>query len=441
MIDTIVIKLHHVSKYTLTKTKFEADSIKGETTVLVNDDTGLLDTNTKVRAIMYHDSDSIIPLTKRSNYLIPSSHYLLSYFYKVTDDSVEFNFSIPKYLFGTNIFQFVPYFDQSSDSCFQYFKEFIQDFITSFFPEKIDLSDIELNRIDLCYNQFFQSKNDALRYLDAQKELLVKYARSSKNKFKTWDTSFMYVTGRYSFKIYHKGEEFKKKDKMELIKRNPKGYNIADLGELSDRILRYEITFRKSMLNYLFKDSKMEDIYFPFNLSNHDETARFRARNKQHFEYCIDFQKNSKTFFLNVDPWNGVVNMFAEFDKQLFGLCFDFFWNYVNKFQLEPKKSIKEIQENIDQMNADVELKNKFNRKQDQTKEKSRLTMLALLAQEYPMETLRTMQIIPQSTYYRYMKELKQIGVITENRMPVSVPKPSLDYLDYKYYFGRYHLK
>lgn len=441
MIDTIVIKLHHVSKYPLTQTKFQSDTIKGETTILVNDDTGLLDNNTKVRAIMYHDSDSIIPLTKRSNYLIPSSHYLLSYFYKIQDDSVEFNFSIPKYLFGTNIFQFVPYFDQSSESCFKYFKEFINDFITGFFPEKIDLSDIELNRIDFCYNQFFHSKNDALRYLDSQKELLVKYARSSKNKFRSYDTSLMYTTARYSFKIYHKGEEFKKHDRGELIKRNPKAYNITELSEMADRILRYEITFRKSMLNYLFKENNLHDLYFPFNLQNHAETANFRARNKQHYEYCVDYHNNSKSFFLDVDPWNGVINMIAEFDNCLFDICFKFFWDYVKKFQLEPKKSIKEIQENIDQLNADVQLKNKFNRKQEQTKEKSRLTMLALLAQEYPMETLRTMQIIPQTTYYRYMKELKQIGVITENRLPISVSKPSLDYLDYKYYFGRYHLK
>lgn len=440
MIDTIVIKLHHVSKYPLTKTKYESKSKTTISTLEVDETETKFKNNSKISALMYHDNDTIIPLTKRDSVFIPSSHYLLSYFYQVRHDSIEFNFSIPKYLWGTNVLQFVKYSSQDITDVWLLFQDFINQFLLKQFPDKIDLNDLELCRFDMCYNQFFPSKMDALRYMDAQEQLIVKYARSSINRVRHYKgEGFEYVTDRYKFKVYHKGTEFSKHDKKKLAKNNPKGFNISDLQDKADMILRYEVTYRRSQINYLFKQFKLHNNYMGFDTDSEDAHQWQRVLNPSYYRYSLDYIDRSKTFLMSTANHDPVINLTATFDIKVFSLCWNFFWDYVKKFQLHPKLSIHDVQRNIDQINDSILFKNKIRSKQQQTKEKSRLTMLALLAQEYPLEEIRKMGIIPKTTYYRYQKELKQIGVISENRLPITIIPPKLDFQEYKYYFGRYH--
>jgi len=68
-----------------------------------------------------------------------------------------------------------------------------------------------------------------LKYLEQQKKLKDKYSRSSTNGAGDYDTSLTYKTKRYSFKIYHKGTEFRQNDKRKLADNNPTGIDIDDL--------------------------------------------------------------------------------------------------------------------------------------------------------------------------------------------------------------------
>jgi hypothetical protein len=352
MIDTIHFKLKNVSKYPLTRNQYEATTRTGETTVSVDRDTGEFLENSKIRAILHHDSNSLIPLSKRSSFHIASSNYNLSYFYNITSDFISFEFAIPKYMYGTNILQFVKYFSQDCNTIYDALYDFVKGFCSKHFLDVIDLNDIELCRLDLCYNQFFNSRYDALKYLSEQKELLKKFARNSKNDFRTYDTSLLYTTKRYSFKIYHKGTEFKKHDKLELAKRNPTQHQIAELQEISDKILRYEITFRKAQIDYLFEHNELHKKYVGQFI---DEQSRswMRIINRPFYDRSIEFCENSKTYtFGDVTPDLAVDTGMVKFDRAVFATMFNFFWDYVKKYQLRQKLSVFDVVQKIDALNA-----------------------------------------------------------------------------------------
>lgn len=440
MIDTIKITLSNVSKYPIIKTQYERATNEGNTTIDIDYDTGEFLENTKIRAILHHDSNSLIPLTKRGKLHIASSTYDLSYKYNVQQDTVDFEFSIPKYLYGTNILQFVNYFDQDYQAQYNKLMHFIRTFADKHFIEKIDLFDLFLNRIDLCYNQFFASKFDALKYLNEQKQLLAKYERNSKNEGVSFGTSLTYVTKRYSFKIYHKGTEFKKHDKVKLANKNPTGENIEYLQEVSDKILRYEITFRKAQIDYLFRENKLYGPYVK-DILTRDAGQWLRVINPRAYKDQLNFTETGKNYVFAKMPLNDcLLNNTVYFSADIFKVIYEFFWEYVKKYQLDCKMSVYDVLKKVDQKNAERDqIKDDLVRRK-MSYNKPMITVLALLSQTYSIDELRKSGLMPKSTFHHYQSRLKKLGFTSLNRL-VDVVAPSLDYLDYKYYFGKHHSK
>jgi len=101
MIDTINLKLSNVKSYPLTKLRFEQTGKTGQTVVEVNEVTGECIETSHTRALLHHDTGNFIPLTKRNSLYVPSSHYTLSYKYNIVSDCIDFDFAIPKYIYGT----------------------------------------------------------------------------------------------------------------------------------------------------------------------------------------------------------------------------------------------------------------------------------------------------------------------------------------------------
>lgn len=198
---------------------------------------------------------------------VPSSHYTLLYNIDDKRGHVDFNFSIPKYVFGTNIHQFIPHkFDNDlmseimwSDNVNENIDEGyyrLMRFIKQFFESMnigIRWYDVQIMRLDMCFNQIFSSKDEALLVLEQQKRIARKRQTSSTDDMFPFNTSLYYVGEGYSQKIYWKGAEFRNNDKKELIKINEKNgkqkFEIQRLEELADRTLRYETTFRSSWMS------------------------------------------------------------------------------------------------------------------------------------------------------------------------------------------------
>jgi hypothetical protein len=437
MIDTLNFKLNNVSKYPLVKTQYERTSRVGQTTIEIDQDTGEYLENHQIRALLHHDSDSLMSLSKRSSFFIASSHYTVSYFYNISGDYIDFNFSIPKYCYGTNVLQFIKYFDQGANATYDHFMSFLFTFVKKHFIQAIDLEDIEITRLDLCYNQFFNSKYDALKYLSDQKELMKKFARNSKNDFRSYDTSLMYLTKRYSFKIYHKGTEFIKNDRKELLKNNPTGFPLGVLEDQSNRILRYEITFRKSMIDYLFRQNKLENDYVTFKPNQH---AGVRKAYPEHYRRAVEFAENGKRYVLaKVDPIEAVHTSTVQFSQRIFNTMFDYFWEYVKKFQLNRKMSLQELITKIDERNEVRDTIQNQAVRRKASYNKPMLTILAMLTSYESLDEIRKKDLVPRSTFFHYQKKLKELGVTSHGRL-LDMPAPGLDYSDYKFYFGHRHL-
>ncbi|MES2110954.1 MAG: phage/plasmid replication protein [Bacteroidota bacterium] len=440
MIDTLNFRLNNVTKYPLTRTQYEATTSTGETHVVVDENTGEVADNRKIRAILHHDSDSLIPLSKRSTIYIKSSHYSVSYFYNITQDFIDFNLSIPKYLYGTNIIQFVKYFSQDCNTTYDALVDFVKSFVHKHFIDVIDMKDIELTRLDLCYNQFFNSKFDAMKYLLEQKELLTKHARSTKNDYRNYDSSFMYITKRYSFKVYHKGTEFFKNDRKELIKKNPTGHGVDELKEISDKILRYEVTFRKAQINYLFEQKECHLPYVKF-LQNESARKSFRLLNRDLYDRSIEFCEQGKHFvFAPISQDEAIRTQTVSFDRIIFAHMFNFFWDTVKKYQLKQRLSVYDVVKKVDDLNKKRDQATSKALRAKLSYNKPMIVALATLTQYESIDALRKSGLFSKPTFYRYQKKLKDLGIDSEARL-TDMPPPTLDYVDYKYYFGRHHIK
>lgn len=443
MIDTIEFKLNNVTDYPLVKTQFERDTKVGSTHIVVDEDTGEVFENSKIRAMLHHDTGNIMPLTKRSSFYIASSHYNVSYVYNAAQNFISFNFAIPKYLYGTNVLQFIRYYSQSPQDIYRYLLEFMHGWVRKHLIQTIDLKDIELTRLDFCYNQFFNSKHDSLTYLKEQKELLTKHARSTKNDYRNYETSLFYTTKRYSFKIYHKGTEFKKHDKKQLIKNNPTKESLDTLQEISDRILRYEVTFRKAQIDYLFEQNELHRIYLPFNFDQ-ERHQYVRKFSPEYYSECMQFAEQSKRYIFRKYDYESehIKEQSVYFSYEVFKTMYDFFWQKVKDYQLKLKLSIYDVMQKCDALNEQKDKVTKENKtlRRKMSYNKPMIVTLGLLTNYYSLDELRKSGLLPKATFYHYKKKLSELGINSEARLS-DMPPPSLDYIDYKFYFGRHHLK
>lgn len=460
MIDTVVLRIHrleekygHIVKYL---NQVNTDTYKKTFRHYANE-------NPTKTSTLFADTGRLLTLRSRTSINVPSSHYNISVDINKERDFIEFNFSLPKFLHSTNVLQFVDFHEQSINHTYNKFLSELDRFFNLYLPLPPDKIDVEINRIDFCFNQFFLSKQDSLRYLDEQRNLNIEYARADKNKFNSYDTTINYITDNYSFKIYHKGTEFRKNDYNKLIKNNPKNINVPEMAETSDKILRYELTARKGLLNYLFKQRIKgdENTMVNHNLSMisslrgtkrnlivntiKDGKMLISASTKNNIELYLNKTINNKSFGFHLDSlWNypsqKPIDLLENFEMPFDGLMFEhlhqFFWERVKKYQLGVKMGITDIQKKIKDHQEEMSFKNKLFNKNETIAQTGQLVMIATLAQYIDLSDLKT--VLPKATYYRYKKKMEEFG-ISKHCPDIAVRPPDLDYASYFYYFGKYH--
>lgn len=304
MIDTVILRVHNLEKNHTLVNNLDNFTTKGYETRLLDvpasfmkdiSEKGIKDPAIILEELRFKNKmgkgGRYILKTKVGKHVNLSSHYMLTYFINYTKDYVEFNFSIPKYKYGTNMFLFVRH---QVDRGYMFFNastldfnmrdsyELLMTFLKRFFHWEfimctVKFTDIEINRIDVCFNQVFKDKADALLYLEYQKRLKKKYARDENGVMRGYETSLMYVTNRFSAKIYHKGTEYERHDKKEHLKYNNEKrveyFKTKSLQVFADRILRYELTLRNPFLNYIHKrhifrkkDKQWQNLYTQYHL-------------------------------------------------------------------------------------------------------------------------------------------------------------------------------
>jgi hypothetical protein len=294
MIDSIQIRLHNLQRYKHLLTYLLDNSVKDMYQESATAPGEGQDKRFFLKIVEYKSEGRSLVFSTGQK--LTSSHYTLGWKLPVGEQSttVDFNFSIPKLIYGTNIIQFVPhktefnspgYFDFSLDHDYKANQEiaykrlmiFLRKFFKYFTPfgeTIIDLNDIEIRRIDICWNQYFNGKKDALDYLNYQKRIKKKHLRITSKNQKSYATSVFFATRDYAAKIYHKGSEYRsstgerkhhlkanrliKANKGKLLRSlvSPKRdilFDVVKLGEHADKILRYEISFRSAYLSKIFR--------------------------------------------------------------------------------------------------------------------------------------------------------------------------------------------
>jgi hypothetical protein len=269
MVDTIVLRIHDLQKHTrlVELLKGSMNGVSTVEKVFDNPENAFKDFEPKLIKTQYQ-IDRATGRTWEKAYngkiILPSSHYDIYFFINGSQDFIEFSFSIPKYLYGTNVFQFVPhYFDKgysdlirldlfaSSELISQRLGKFLDFFCKRELNGFVDPYDLQIFRIDLCYNKLFNNKNDCLYYIGQLKKNYPAFVKNQGGVV-PYNVGFMYVTKNFSFKFYHKGTEFHAKDRHQLRgKWTEAQLNATE--QLADCMLRYEISIRNAHIDYVYK--------------------------------------------------------------------------------------------------------------------------------------------------------------------------------------------
>lgn len=298
-----------------------------------------------------------------------SSDYHTNFRVLENKDTIEFTLAIPKYFYGHNVAQFVPNVDSKrfKDNPFtvrefmgqaNLLHERIREFIFTFFADlsamlsipklyDFDISDVEIKRLDFCYNQTFASPAMVTDFITAQKKFYKKRALSNgvreKQVLNDFDTSlyFRHSKDGFFFKIYKKGDEFIANDYVRLSKVNDVFYsdNTKELypklapifqkhfpetyekhkGNVQDLIMRYYKTYARTDDFNAFCQSL--EAYFPFKLCFLVQEAKKILRYEMSFTttYMSTIYKNS--VFRTKDPnWNKLLkkhNLIKRYDLLL----------------------------------------------------------------------------------------------------------------------------
>ena len=274
-----------------------------------------------------HEYDNFQTLIINGKIQTPS--HLYDIYYRCFEDRVDLEFSIPKFIYGNNVFQLQ---NHSSHYLYQhnpyyFFRQSLKVFFNTMFPSvKINYGNVVLKRVDFCFNQFFKSYDESIEALK-----YIKLKHQSKSDKLNYEYGFVELTKSKYLKIYHKGEEFKKHDynKMKLQKD-------ADLFQkISDRILRYE--------------RKCTPKNWSYNFNVNVKMKNFTKRKKQYYlakkhnrvkkDMRRDFE-SIQNFTVGLPIESNYLKMPEEFFNSLY---FDFMEDIRKKFTIG-KMSVDRLQ-------------------------------------------------------------------------------------------------
>ncbi len=491
MIDTVEFRVHDLKKHLRVVQWLDRQMTRTGKTISKVEDDEVWTVEQKVNfrtLIKYHDTGNEHTVAHFNE--LRSDHYSIAYKIDYIRDFVSFNVSVPKYIFGTNIllynrppqdknYSYVHHstIERNLHEAYKRLFRFFNRFFTVQFGEiEIDWKDVEINRIDICYNQMFDSKESAFDYLNQLRKLKKKYARNSTNYSRDWKTSIVYKTERYSFKVYHKGTEFAKNDARKLREVNDAGKGRFDVDyyqKFADRILRYELTFRNSQLSYLYMNHLFRpDCYIWKEGVKFWKTAKakkadkenymaYRAGLETHEKHAIDYVNSMinkvKKFYLEGNPKSERFdletdegkflaypvkkerfNQAALFSPELFALLGKQFTTLLSEFKLSVHQTSHDVLARLKIHNDDIDRnRDQLERMKIPTGDplykgvgrkisESKIKMLLRLLESETFEEIEESNYFEAKTWYNHRTDLKKLGV-TQNAQLSLVTRADMD--------------
>jgi hypothetical protein len=196
---------------------------------------------------------------------VPSSHYNLLGVLDDTEKKITFNYSVPKFFYGTNIFHSYLHFYYNHNLPEKYNQTFgidystvialssIFDIIELIAPDELStneiLDSVYIERVDICRNYLFDSPEHVKAYIKELKTAKMRFKEVGKAD-SYGENGLMYVFQDYSVKCYHKGEETK--DDLDEFSDLFDDYELQEIQQIANRTLRYECTFRAQKIRNIF---------------------------------------------------------------------------------------------------------------------------------------------------------------------------------------------
>ncbi|TXG99096.1 MAG: hypothetical protein E6R08_02865 [Nevskiaceae bacterium] len=479
MIDTIHIRLHDLkANYRVAEQAYH--HWKGMTAGFYEVDPTKAERYLKLKYVEFNDSRKTT-LRYINRFIAGSYHYTVNYRIDVERDFIEYQLSIPKYLYGSNVLQFVQHrdelskmFDATRATKWKWNANQLHDrliaFVRKFFKDqypnlKVNMRYVELNRIDLCWNQFFDSAKDAFVYMDYQKRIRKRYLRGISNNMDRYDTTIFYKNEYYSFKIYHKGTEFKKHDAVEMRRLNKLRkrlvFDVNKYQAVADRILRYEMTIRSQWMSRLYRQQlfrkdcptwkKRMRIHAKYHALHNkaQRTAKRKGEGKavdgaydwrdwlkepkemrQIYDQTNAMLGQTATFYfetsMEVDRYNrsgldmavkvssgkATLDKPAKFSKGLLYLITQRFRTECLHFQVKETVYFDKLDKQLIQYNEDCK---KFNQAIGTNERKGvkaqKLMQFVVILQKYSRDEAIRMGLVSRAAWYRNMKLLANFGI------------------------------
>jgi hypothetical protein len=484
MIDTITLNvndlLRHKALVNFLDNKLKPSGTTRYVKEMTDDDNTTIEQKRIMKSfINFHDTHRLIEVAHFNN--LQSWHYDINYYIDYSKDRVRFDFSLPKYIFGTNVYLMLPspfsknfsysYHSELKNALYHnytyLFKAIDRFFMTEFVEIPIDWGHVTISRVDICYNQLFPDKNTALEYLKLTKKIKKKGTRETSNMSRTWETSNYTKTQRYAFKIYHKGSEFRKHDFPKLLKFKQQGkypYDLEAIQAMADRTLRYEMTFRNSYMSYLYMNHLFRKDCEIWNYCK--ERYRQNKAKKESKKYTewrksltrddkksIDFGNyyihKTKDFYVdqkyltrfNLETNYEDYQQFyqrnppnyrpAFFSPDLWDLMTNAFLDACYQYKFETIPSKHSILKKIDEHNEKaVKMQTTLGKYKVSTHkihpakkiQKSKIAMVLELLDQYEYDEIPKLNLFNRQTWYSYRKTLEYLGYHKNAQLPLNVP-------------------
>jgi len=347
---------------------------------ILNSRTGVYQTDTiyQMKRTEYENYEVMVV-----NGSMKTPSYAYNIHYRIHEERIDIEFSLPKYFYGTNVFELRSHTNKSNpisvyDALMLGIKTFFEEM---FFNIKMDWGAIEILRWDYCYNQIFNSREESLQALK-----YIKLKHQSKGDKLSFETGFVELTKTNYLKIYHKGEEFIKHDMYKL-----KSKNIEAYADMSQRILRYEKKMTQKNVAYFWNCNFR-------NYGRHDMKALYLEQKKKG-----KVDKNLRAEFENVQRFtlgNSLIDGCTKLDGLFFMMLYD-------KFRKEIKQKFT-----IGKMSVDPLMKEVV----QPTKNKTiKIRILALIKTFKSLKRAHENGAISQATYYRYKTFQENNGMSETN--------------------------
>ena len=294
--DTVVFRIHNPDKYPIClKAIQRLKDLKG--TMLVQDTPEMHGVTSFHKAFFNKGKDSFQFMAYRSKLHLPSSSGGVMLSYDQSRKFISIECSLPKFYFGNNVCEIIPpmvskYYKAGKTNMAELNAKFwrvvmkmsvrrIVRELTENLERPVDYCDVQLARWDICFNQVFANMADAKHYLDSIGRVSAPRIQEGNSTMKYLNGNVTFQTENYYFKVYHKGTEFTKTGKPQIIKtfeelngrvvfdREGKAYtkgriisegnnlelslnNLDKLQTYADKILRYELEATSKLMSYEF---------------------------------------------------------------------------------------------------------------------------------------------------------------------------------------------